>query len=74
MEVLDGSLLWPLLQPYLPGDMEARVKHAARREALRRISIAALGSLTLGLLVGMGYLTSRLDQAARASMEAPEAP
>ncbi|WP_448133955.1 restriction endonuclease [Stenotrophomonas rhizophila] len=64
VEVLDGHLLWPLLQPYLPGDMEAQVKNAARREAIRRISIAALGSLTLGLLVGMGYLTSRLDQQA----------
>ncbi len=66
VEVLDGHLLWPLLQPYLPGDMEARVKNAARREAIRRISIAALGSLTLGLLVGMGYLTSRLDRQATA--------
>lgn len=66
VEVLDGSLLWPMLQPYLPGDVETRVKHEARREAVRRISIAALGSLTLGLLVGMGYLTSRLDQAAQA--------
>lgn len=64
VEVLDGTLLWPLLQPYLPGDVETRVKHAARREAVRRISIAGLASLTLGLLVGMGYLTSRLDQAA----------
>jgi hypothetical protein len=66
VEVLDGALLWPMLQPYLPGDVETRVKHAARREAVRRISIAGLGSLTLGLLVGMGYLTSRLDQAAQA--------
>ncbi|MCF7751504.1 restriction endonuclease [Bacillus subtilis subsp. subtilis] len=63
VEVLDGHLLWPLLQPYLPGDMEAQIKNAARREAIRRISIAALGSLTLGLLVGMGYLTSRLEHA-----------
>lgn len=62
VEVLDGTLLWPMLQPYLPGDVESRVKNEARREAVRRISIAALGSLTLGLIVGMGYLTSRLDQ------------
>lgn len=64
VEVLDGYLLWPLLKPYLPGDMEARVQAGARREAIRRISIAALGSLTLGLLVGMGYLTSRLENSA----------
>lgn len=61
VEVLDGQLLWPMLIPYLPGDMESAVKKAARREAVRRISIAALGSLTLGLLVGMSYLTTRVD-------------
>jgi len=71
VEVLDGHLLWPLLQPYLPGDMESRVKTAARREAIRRISIAALGSLTLGLLVGMGYLTSRMDHGTVAEADAP---
>ncbi|MFN4161793.1 MAG: restriction endonuclease [Stenotrophomonas sp.] len=71
VEVLDGHLLWPLLQPYLPGDMESRVKTAARREAIRRISIAALGSLTLGLLVGMGYLTSRMERATVAEADAP---
>ncbi|WP_312319036.1 restriction endonuclease [Stenotrophomonas sp.] len=63
VEVLDGQLLWPMLIPYLPGDMESAVKKAARREAIRRISIAALGSLTLGLLVGMSYLTTRMDDA-----------
>lgn len=61
VEVLDGQLLWPMLIPYLPGDMESAVKKAARREAVRRISIAALGSLTLGLLVAMSYLTTRVD-------------
>ncbi|WP_312236754.1 restriction endonuclease [Stenotrophomonas sp.] len=71
VEVLDGHLLWPLLQPYLPGDMESQVKTAARREAIRRMSIAALGSLTLGLLVGMGYLTSRMERATVADAEAP---
>lgn len=63
VEVLDGPLLWPLLQPYLPGDMEARVTAAARREAIRRISIAGLGSATLGLLVGLGYLTAHWEAA-----------
>lgn len=72
VEVLDGTVLWPMLQPYLPGDVESRVKHEARREAVRRISIAALGSLTLGLIVGMGYLTSRLEQAP--AERAPAAP
>ncbi|MHC1651747.1 restriction endonuclease [Stenotrophomonas maltophilia] len=54
VEVLDGPRLWPLLQPYLPADIESRVRTRARHEALRRIAIAALGSMTLGLLVGLG--------------------
>ncbi|MDT3486990.1 restriction endonuclease [Stenotrophomonas maltophilia] len=54
VEVLDGPRLWPLLQPYLPADIESRVRTRARHEALRRIAIAALGSVTLGLLVGLG--------------------
>lgn len=61
VEVLDGPLLWPLLKPYLPGDMEARVEADARGEALRRISIAALGAATLGLMVGLGSLTAGLE-------------
>ena len=54
VEVLDGPRLWPLLQPYLPADIDQRVRTTARNEAVRRIAIAALGSLTLGLLVGLG--------------------
>ncbi|TGW19207.1 hypothetical protein E4417_10400 [Stenotrophomonas maltophilia] len=53
VEVLDGPRLWPLLQPYLPGDIEVRVRASARHEALRRIAIAALAAVTLGLLVGL---------------------
>ncbi|HHA2434446.1 TPA: restriction endonuclease [Stenotrophomonas maltophilia] len=53
VEVLDGSRLWPLLQPYLPAEIETRVRASARHEALRRIAIAALGAVTLGLLVGL---------------------
>ncbi len=53
VEVLDGPRLWPLLQPYLPAEIETRVRASARHEALRRIAIAALGAVTLGLLVGL---------------------
>lgn len=53
VEVLDGPRLWPLLQPYLPAEIETRVCASARHEALRRIAIAALGAVTLGLLVGL---------------------
>jgi hypothetical protein len=54
VEVLDGPRLWPLLQPYLPAEIETRVRASARHEALRRIAIAALAAMTLGLLVGLG--------------------
>ena len=63
VEVLDGPRLWPLLQPYLPGDIEARVRASARHEALRRIAIAALGSVTLGLLVGLGLQGLHMEEA-----------
>ncbi|KAG1453755.1 hypothetical protein G6F57_015657 [Rhizopus arrhizus] len=63
VEVLDGPRLWPLLQPYLPGDIEARVRASARHEALRRIAIAALGAVTLGLLVGLGLLGLHTEEA-----------
>lgn len=71
VEVLDGPLLWPLLKPYLPGDMEARVEADARGEAIRRISIAALGAVTLGLLVGLGSLTAGLEKEWAATAPAP---
>ncbi|KDE88665.1 membrane protein, partial [Stenotrophomonas maltophilia M30] len=64
VEVLDGPRLWPLLQPYLPADIEARVRASARHEALRRIAIAALGAATLGLLVGLGLQGLHVDEAA----------
>ncbi|KAG0939148.1 hypothetical protein G6F31_015342 [Rhizopus arrhizus] len=72
VEVLDGPRLWPLLQPYLPGDIEARVRASARHEALRRIAIAALGSVTLGMLVGLGLLGLHTE-AARPVAAAPMA-
>ncbi|MGV6484605.1 restriction endonuclease [Stenotrophomonas indicatrix] len=63
VEVIDGPRLWPLLQPYLPTDVDTRVRAIARHEALRRIAIAALASVTLGLLVGLGLQGLRTEQA-----------
>ncbi|TPD71504.1 hypothetical protein FJP69_05995 [Stenotrophomonas maltophilia] len=63
VEVIDGPRLWPLLQPYLPADVDTRVRAIARHEALRRIAIAALASVTLGLLVGLGLRGLRPEQA-----------
>ncbi|NIJ69040.1 hypothetical protein FHY09_001482 [Xanthomonas sp. 60] len=55
VEVLDGPRLWPLLLPYLPGDIESRVRDAARREAVRRTVIAALACATIGLAAAVGF-------------------
>lgn len=60
VEVLDGKRLWPLLSPYLPGDIESRVRASARHEALRRTVIAALASCTAGLLVGFGLQAAQV--------------
>ncbi|GAB3052844.1 restriction endonuclease [Stenotrophomonas tumulicola] len=62
VEVLDGRRLWPMLSPYLPGDIESRVHSAARRHARQRIVVAALASCTLGLLAGMGYQTAQVAE------------
>ncbi|HEL4843951.1 MULTISPECIES: restriction endonuclease [Stenotrophomonas] len=78
VEVLDGPRLWPLLQPYLPAEIETRVRASARHEALRRIAIAALGAVTLGLLVGLSLQGLHVQDAAPvaevADTPAPVAP
>ena len=76
VDVLDGRRLWPLLSPYLPGDIESGVKSAARHEAIRRIVIAAFASSTLGLLAGMGYQTlhGELEAPVPAQAVQPPAP
>lgn len=58
VEILDGRRIWPVLKPYLAAETENRIVHVARRRAQRHTGIAALASLTLGLLVGLGYLSS----------------
>ncbi|AWH53852.1 hypothetical protein C1924_12045 [Stenotrophomonas sp. ESTM1D_MKCIP4_1] len=71
VEVLDGPRLWPLLQPYLPVEIETRVRATARHEALRRIAIAALGAVTLGLLVGLGLQGLHVEPSAFAATSTP---
>jgi len=58
IEILDGRRIWPVLKPYLAPEQENRIIHQAKRRAQRHTGIAALASLTLGLLVGLGYLSS----------------
>ncbi|WP_313144836.1 restriction endonuclease [Stenotrophomonas sp.] len=71
VEVLDGPRLWPLLQPYLPAEIETRVRSTARLEALRRIAISALGAVTLGLLVGLGLQGLHVETSAAAVDSTP---
>ncbi|KAF1015566.1 MAG: hypothetical protein GAK31_01041 [Stenotrophomonas maltophilia] len=71
VDVLDGPRLWPLLQPYLPGDVESRVRASARNEAVRRSAIAVLGACTPGLMVGLGYQTAPPRRAGFSGWHAP---
>ncbi len=50
IEVLDGVRLWPLLKPYLPGDVEAGVVGAARHRAIRHSIIAGAALATLAAM------------------------
>ncbi|WP_181143238.1 restriction endonuclease [Xanthomonas arboricola] len=50
IEVLDGVRLWPLLKPYLPGDVETGVVGMARRRAIRHSVIAGAALATLALV------------------------
>ena len=74
VEILDGRRIWPVLKPYLPAETENRIVLDARRRAQRHTGIAALASLTLGLLVGLGYLSSHPEQHAPVLAVTPPAP
>ncbi|AKC77878.1 membrane protein [Xanthomonas arboricola] len=50
IEVLDGVRLWPLLKPYLSGDVETGVVGMARRRAIRHSLIAGAALATLALV------------------------
>ncbi|CCG37003.1 putative uncharacterized protein [Xanthomonas citri pv. mangiferaeindicae LMG 941] len=68
IEVLDGVRLWPLLKPYLPGDVEAGVVGAARRRAIRHSIIAGAALATLAV---MAVLTLRPPAAPRTAVSSP---
>nr|WP_181126341.1 restriction endonuclease [Xanthomonas arboricola] len=53
IEVLDGVRLWPLLKPYLPGDVETGVVGMARRRAILHSLIAGAALATLALAAGL---------------------
>ncbi len=74
IEVIDARQLWPLLKPYMPAEARETVTGIARREAVRHTGIAGLAAITLGLLVGMGYMTLRGDSPAPESIAAAPRP
>lgn len=73
IEVLDGRRIWPILKPYLPSETETRIVRGARRRAQRHIGIAGLASITLGLLVGLGWLSVHEPKPASAPSPPPVA-
>lgn len=56
IDIIDGSALWPLVRPYVPSELENAAADHAKRASIRRTGIAALGCLTLGLLIAIGLL------------------
>lgn len=73
IEILDGRRIWPILKPYLPSEAETRIVRDARRRAQRHIGIAGLASITLGLLAGLGWLSSHEPKAPSAPSAPPVA-
>ncbi|HEY0333462.1 MAG TPA: restriction endonuclease [Stenotrophomonas sp.] len=73
IEVLDGRRIWPVLKPYLTPELENRIVRQARSRAQRHTGIAALASLTLGLLVGLGYLSSHPSEPLPSVIASPSA-
>lgn len=56
IDIIDGPQLWPLVRPYVPSELENAAADHAKRASIRRTGIAALGCLTLGLVIGLGLL------------------
>lgn len=63
IEVLDGARLWPLLKPYLPGDIETGVVGAARRRAIRHTVIAGAAAATLGVVMAVALQPAEVPPA-----------
>ncbi|APO93546.1 restriction endonuclease [Xanthomonas vesicatoria] len=74
IEVLDGTRLWPLLKPYLPGDVETGVVNMARRRAIRHSIIAGAALATLALAVVLALRPPEPASAPAQTAAAPQAP
>lgn len=53
IEIIDNRRLWPLLKPFLPSATTRKISDDATAQARRHSVIAVLGSLALGMLVGV---------------------
>ncbi|WP_311238768.1 MULTISPECIES: restriction endonuclease [unclassified Xanthomonas] len=73
IEVLDGTRLWPLLKPYLPGDVETGVVNTARRRAIRHSIIAGAALATLALLAVLALRPPEPAPAPAQTVAAPRA-
>ncbi len=74
IEVLDGTRLWPLLKPYLPGDMETGVVGMARRRAIRHSVIAGVALATLALVAVLALQPALPEAALTQTAIAPPPP
>lgn len=72
IDIVDGPQLWDLVKPYVPGELESAAATHARHASVRRTGIAALGSATLALLIGIGHFSGG-DAPARPAAAAPAA-
>ncbi|KQR18076.1 restriction endonuclease [Xanthomonas sp. Leaf148] len=73
IEVLDGTRLWPLLKPYLPGDVETGVVNTARRRAIRHSIIAGAALATLALVAVLALRPPEPAPAPAQTVAAPRA-
>lgn len=70
IDIVDGPQLWDLVKPYVPGELENAAATHARHASVRRTGIAALGSATLAILIGIGHF-SGADAPPRPAATAP---
>lgn len=53
IELLDGQMLWSLLQPLLPQSLQMDLAQRAHARTVRHIQLAWVGALIVGVLVAM---------------------
>lgn len=64
IELLDGPMLWTLLQPLLPQSLQLDLAQRAQARTVRNIQLAWAGSLVVGLLVAMQLPATPVSESA----------